>query len=148
MRFLCIPVWKSSEGDGATQSIEYFLKSYSETNDQKAVESRYSRATFMEAARRLFITTLTLGAGGSGGLEGPTIPIGEAVGAGWSKVFKVASADDLRCFQMAGIAAAVCTLLNTPFAAAIFAAEVVYSQSCLPNASLFNDFSDLRLCIK
>ena len=38
---------------------------------------------------------------------------------------------------MAGIAAAVCTLLNTPFAAAIFAAEVVYSQRIVYRTLLY-----------
>jgi CIC family chloride channel protein len=73
------------------------------------------------------MTTLTIGVGGSGGLEAPGVYLGETVSAGWSKFFKRPSADELRLYQLTGIAAAMGTLLAAPFTAAIFAAELVYS---------------------
>ncbi len=134
------PLWQEVEGDGASDTIKYFLGSY---DDQDAAKKRYQRATFAGALRRIFITALTLGCGGSGGLEGPVIPVGEDMGAGWGNIFKVFNSDDLRAFQMAGIAAAVCTLLNTPFAAAIFAAEVVYSERIVYRTFLYSIFAVL-----
>jgi CIC family chloride channel protein len=70
---------------------------------------------------------LTIGGGGSGGLEAPSVYLGESLAAGWSKFFRRPSADELHLYQLAGIAAAVGTLLQAPFAAALFAAEIAYA---------------------
>ena len=136
--------WYRSEGDGATQTIQYFLESYA-LGEQPGVaaEHRFQKSTLLHAAKRYVMTFLTLGCGGSGGLEGPVIPIGECVGAWLAKTFHIRETDDLRAFQMAGIAAAVCTLLNAPFASAIFAAEVVYSERIVYRTLLYSIFSVL-----
>ncbi|MBT4804026.1 MAG: chloride channel protein [Legionellales bacterium] len=134
--------WHSSEGDGATQTISYFLESYSLGDAPGVVaKHRYSKSTLRHALKRYIMTFLTLGCGGSGGLEGPVIPIGECLGAFLAKTFRIYNTDDLRAFQMAGIAAAVCTLLNAPFASAIFAAEVVYSERIVYRTLLYSIFS-------
>jgi CIC family chloride channel protein len=134
--------WQNTEGDGATQTISYFLESYALGNDYGvAAEHRYKYPTFKHAVKRLLMTFLTLGCGGSGGLEGPVIPVGESIASGWSKIFKIFETEDLRAFQMAGIAAAVCSLLNAPFASAIFAAEVVYSERIVYRTLLYSIFS-------
>lgn len=77
------------------------------------------------------MTSLTVGCGGSGGIEAPVVPIGECIGAGWSKIFRITLPDDLRIFQMAGISAAVTTLLDAPLTSALFAAEIVYNARIL-----------------
>ena len=121
--------WQAAEGDGASQTIAYFLHSYRHDDPKfDPVADRYKTPTIWHACKRITMTFLTLGTGGSGGLEGPVIPVGESLGAFVAKRFGIQSADDLRAMQMAGIAAAVCTLLNAPFASAIFAAEVVFSS--------------------
>jgi CIC family chloride channel protein len=136
--------WYHSEGDGATQTIQYFLESYALGEAPGVVaEHRYKKSTLVHAAKRYIMTFLTLGCGGSGGLEGPVIPIGECMGAWLAKTFHIRETDDLRAFQMAGIAAAVCTLLNAPFASAIFAAEVVYSERIVYRTLLYSIFSVL-----
>lgn len=132
--------WHTVEGDGATQSINYFLNSYNQ-QPEVYVKERFSRATFMAALRRVLITGLTLGCGGSGGLEGPIIPIGENIGAGLCRWLGIKDANTLRALQMAGIAAAVCTLLNAPFASAIFATEIVYSERIVYRTFLYSIFS-------
>lgn len=124
------PSWKDAEGDGVASSLVYFYQSYQDqvnkVKDQN--QKRYQQPTFLCALRRVVLTFLTIGTGGSGGLEGPVIPIGESVGSGWSAKFKIISPDDLRAFQMAGIAAAFATLLNAPLMAAVFAAEFVFTD--------------------
>ena len=122
---LLIPAWKDAEGDG----VEKALVSYHQTHkgDGDEPTTRYAEPTFFRAARIMVMTTLTIGAGGSGGLEAPGVYLGETLAAGWSKVFKRPSADELRLYQLAGIAAAIGTLLEAPFTAALFAAEIVYA---------------------
>jgi CIC family chloride channel protein len=119
------PEWKDSEGDGIDNVLIKYHKTYEGSGDDPA--GRYSEPTFAHALRKIIMTTLTIGVGGSGGLEAPGVYLGETVSAGWSKFFKRPSADELRLYQLTGIAAAMGTLLAAPFTAAIFAAELVYS---------------------
>ncbi len=137
------PRWRSVEGDGASDTIHYFLEGYKIDDPQQIVKERYKRPAFLEALRRFIITLITLGSGGSGGLEGPIIPIGESIASGCSRVFKIFRVDDLRAFQLAGIAAAVCAITNTPFAAAIFATEIVYSERIVYRTLLYSIFAVL-----
>lgn len=116
---------RPSEGDGIDKALARFHGSYDGPGDDPA--PRYSEPTFSNAVRKIVMTVLTIGAGGSGGLEAPGVYLGESLGAGWSKFFKRPSADELRLYQLAGIAAAIAVLLAAPFTAAIFAAEVVYA---------------------
>jgi len=126
---LQIPSWKTSEGDGMARSLEFYHDTYD--YDKDPMPPRYKLPTFIQAVRRVILTSLTVGCGGSGGIEAPVVPIGECIGAGWSKLFKVIKADDLRIYQMAGMSAAVATLLDAPFTSALFAAEIVYNARIL-----------------
>ena len=119
------PAWREAEGDGIDRALESFHSPYGKDGEDPT--ARYSEPTFARAVRKIIMTCLTIGTGGSGGLEAPGVYVGESVAAGWSKVFRRPSADELRLYQLAGIAAAVATLLAAPFAAAIFAAELVYA---------------------
>ena len=102
----------------------------------------------LQALRRVFITALTLGCGGSGGLEGPIIPIGENIGAGVCRWLRVKEANTLRSLQMAGIAAAVyfieCAICFSYFCDR----SCVFGTNCLSNFFIFYFFSDRRLLIK
>ena len=126
---LRIPSWRSSEGDGMGKSLELFHATYDDVEGKEL--SRYKKPDFLQAVRRVVLTSLTVGSGGSGGIEAPVVPIGECIGAGWSRLFKNTQPDDLRIYQMAGIGAAVATLLDAPFTAALFAAEIVYNARVL-----------------
>jgi CIC family chloride channel protein len=119
------PAWRDSEGDGVDKALVRFHETYEGEGDDPT--SRYAKPTFSNAVRKIVMTVLTIGAGGSGGLEAPGVYLGESLGAGWSRLFKRPSADELRLYQLAGIAAAIATLLSAPFTAAIFAAEIVYA---------------------
>ena len=138
------PSWKQSEGDGASHTINYFLESYALGEEHGvAAKHRYKYPTFGHAFKRMLMTFLTLGCGGSGGLEGPVIPVGESLASGWAKFFKVFETEDLRAFQMAGIASAVCALLNAPFASVIFASEIVYSERIIYRTFFYSIFAVL-----
>jgi CIC family chloride channel protein len=67
----------------------------------------------------------TLGSGGSGGREGPTMHIGAAVGSLMSRLLDV-SARERRVLLVAGVAAGISAVFRTPLGAALLAAEVLY----------------------
>jgi len=119
------PAWRDAEGDGIDKALVRIHHTYE--GDGEDPSGRYAEPTFLYAVRKMVMTTLTIGSGGSGGLEAPGVYVGESLGAGWSRVFKRPSADELRLYQIAGIAAAIGTLLQAPFTAALFAAELVYA---------------------
>ena len=66
-----------------------------------------------------------LGAGGSGGREGPTMQIGAAFGSIVGKYLSV-TARERRTLMVAGIAAGISAVFRTPLGAALLAIEVLY----------------------
>ncbi len=71
------------------------------------------------------VSVLTLGFGGSGGREGPTMLIGGAVGSTIARVLRV-SARERRILLVAGAAAGVSAVFRTPLGAALLAVEVMH----------------------
>lgn len=133
---LQIPSWQGAQGSGIDQSLESFHQTYDDEDAE--TPSRYDKPTIVEALRRVVMTVLTVGTGGSGGLEAPVVPIGECLGAGWAKLTGTKNPDDLRVYMMAGIAAAVATLLDAPFTAALFAAEIIYLDRILYRTLIYS----------
>ena len=74
---------------------------------------------------KALVSILTLGTGGSGGREGPTMQIGSSMGAVVSKWLRTTTRER-RILYVAGIAAGVAAVFRTPLGAALFAAEVLY----------------------
>jgi len=70
---------------------------------------------------------LTLGSGGSGGREGPTIQIGGALGSLVGRLLRV-GARQRRILLVAGIAAGISAVFRTPLGAALLAVEVLYKD--------------------
>jgi CIC family chloride channel protein len=68
---------------------------------------------------------LTLGTGGSGGREGPTMQIGGALGSLCARLLKV-DAGERRILMVAGVAAGIAAVFRTPLGAALLAVEVLY----------------------
>ena len=68
---------------------------------------------------------LTLGTGGSGGREGPTMQIGAALGSTVGLGLRV-GARERRILMLAGVAAGMAAVFRTPLGAALLAAEVLY----------------------
>lgn len=118
--------WERVSSDGVDVALDNYHCTYINPADDPT--PRYERPAFSMALRKAAATILTLGTGGSGGLEGPSVLVGEAVGAGFARVMGARSEYELRTYQLSGIAAAVATLLSAPFAAALFAIEVVYGD--------------------
>ena len=70
---------------------------------------------------------ITLGSGGSGGLEGPMSQIGAGLSSLLSKLFRF-DADDRRIAVAAGLAAGIGSIFKVPLGAALFSTEVFYRQ--------------------
>lgn len=120
------PGWKEAGGDGLDVALSNYHCTYEHAGDDP--QPRFDRPAFGLALRKLTTTALTLSVGGSGGLEAPVVLIGESLGAGCARIFRTRSEHELRTYQLAGIAAAVSTLLGAPFAAALFAIEIAYGD--------------------
>ena len=73
-------------------------------------------------------SALLIGTGGSAGLEGPISQIGSGIGAAVSALFRLSTAQRRR-LMAAGMAGGVGALFHAPLAGAIFAAEVLYSDT-------------------
>ncbi|ACY18243.1 chloride channel protein [Haliangium ochraceum] len=121
-----LPGWEKTSGDGIDVALDNFHCTYEHEEDDP--QPRFDRPAFSLALKKAATTALTLGTGGSGGLEAPVVVAGEAVGAGWGRVFRARTEAELRTYQLSGIAAAVATLLGTPFTAALFAIEIAYGD--------------------
>lgn len=70
---------------------------------------------------------LTLGSGGSGGMEGPMSQIGAGISSVLAKAFKF-DADDRRIAVAAGLAAGIGSIFKVPLGAALFSTEVFYRR--------------------
>ena len=79
--------------------------------------------------RVIWVKTLasiaTLGTGGSGGREGPTMQIGAALGSTVGRYLDV-SARERRALMVAGVAAGISAVFRTPLGAALLAIEMLY----------------------
>ena len=69
----------------------------------------------------------TLGTGGAGGREGPTMQIGGALGSLVASLLGV-SARERRILLVAGVAAGISAVFRTPLGAALLAVEVLYKD--------------------
>ncbi|MCA9973281.1 MAG: chloride channel protein [Anaerolineales bacterium] len=138
------------EGDGLERAISLYYSSEPSFEQaltgQEGVDVRWQLPTFSLALRKFLATLITLGSGGSGGLEASVTLIGESVAAGMFKPraigrqaaervgligriwrwWAASNPDNLQTAQLSGIAAAVSVLLGAPFAAAFFATEIMY----------------------
>jgi CIC family chloride channel protein len=74
---------------------------------------------------KVLATACTLGSGGSGGREGPTMQVGAALGALFGNLIEV-SPRERRILAVSGTAAGLSAIFGTPLGAALFATEVLY----------------------
>jgi len=70
-------------------------------------------------------SVFTLGTGGAGGREGPTMQIGAALGSTVGQLLRV-TARERRILMVAGVAAGLSAVFRTPLGAALLAVEVLY----------------------
>ncbi len=79
------------------------------------------RVAFVKAV----VSAMTLGSGGSGGREGPTMQMGGAIGSLVGQLLKV-TARERRMLLVAGTAAGMAAVFRTPLGAALLAVEVLH----------------------
>lgn len=72
-------------------------------------------------------SAVTIGSGGSGGVEGPIGLIGGGIGSSIARYFDLTPAER-RILLMAGFAAGLGAMFHAPMAASIFAAEMLYRE--------------------
>lgn len=119
--------FKDACGDGASSALNHFKNTYSKSvSIRKLLNQTFKDGTFLVAIKRVLVTVMTLGVGGSGGIEGPAIPVGQHIGSGFAKLYKVKDILWLRILEMCGISAAITTLLHAPLTGAIFSLELVF----------------------
>ena len=80
------------------------------------------RVAWVKALASIF----TLGTGGSGGREGPTMQIGGALGSLVRRGCCGVDAAERRILMVAGVAAGIAAVFRTPLGAALLAVEVLY----------------------
>ena len=76
---------------------------------------------------KLVATSITLGAGGSAGRQGPIVQIGAALGSTMGRIIHFSS-EQRRTIVACGAAAGVSAAFNAPIAGSIFALEVVLGK--------------------
>ena len=79
------------------------------------------RVSWVKALASIF----TLGTGGAGGREGPTMQIGGALGSTCGWLLRV-DARERRILMVSGVAAGISAVFRTPLGAALLAVEVLY----------------------
>jgi CIC family chloride channel protein len=138
------------EGDGLERTIALYYSADPSVKkglatEQTGLEARWQMPTFAMAVRKFVASLVTLGSGGSGGLEASSALIGENLAAWYYKLhtnisrhrlgnlpesmsrpWEAPNPAYLQTAQLGGVAAAVTVLLGAPLAAAFFASEVMY----------------------
>lgn len=104
-----------AEGHGTDAAIDAFH------NKRGAIRPRVPLIKTIASA-------LTIGTGGSGGREGPIAQIGAGFGSFLGARLKL-RARDRRILMAAGMGAGVGAIFRAPLAGALFAAEILYSDS-------------------
>jgi CIC family chloride channel protein len=130
-------------GAAISSIIVYKLEPEAEgAGAESVVEAYHFRAGSLRAriaAVKTVASALVLGTGGSAGPEGPSVQIGGSVGAFTASVLRL-GIEERRLALIAGAAAALSFIFQSPIGAAVFAAEILYEEvleaSALPPALL------------
>ena len=107
--------------------LKYFIRdslSHGISKVIKAISKNYSRIKFHNTYSSVISSTLTVGFGGSVGLEAPIVYTGAAVGSNLAQVFR----QDYKTTTLllaCGSAGAIAGIFKAPVAATIFALEVL-----------------------
>lgn len=86
------------------------------------------------APLKILATGITLGAGGSGGREGPIVLIGASLGSKMARGFHLGE-DQVRSLVAAGAGAGIGAAFNAPIAGMLFALEVILSSFAVRHMS-------------
>ena len=96
-----------------------------------AVSKRGSRINFHNIYSQVITSALTVGFGGSTGLEAPVVFSGSAIGSNTSKIFGL-SYRETTMLLACGAAAAIAAAFNSPIAGIVFAIEILLPEFSIP----------------
>jgi CIC family chloride channel protein len=100
------------------------VNGYGFTRFLRKVNLEGGRIKFREIILKTLSTSLTIGTGGSAGVEGPIAQVGGAVGSQVGQFFRV-SGDRMKVYIAAGCAGGIGAMFNAPMAGVFFASEIV-----------------------
>lgn len=110
-----VTAWaKEAKGHGVPEVME-------------AIALRGGRIRPRVAAVKVLASSITIGAGGSAGREGPIVQVGSALGSTLGQLLRF-SDDRVRTMVACGGAAGIAATFNAPIAGAIFALEVLLGR--------------------
>ncbi|MBL0742956.1 chloride channel protein [Chryseolinea lacunae] len=110
--------------------VRYFLKGKFKKGSAEIVYTIVKKSSTIESQQmysHLVTSALTVGFGGSTGLESPMVSTGSAIGSNYGRMYNLSYKDRtilLACGSAAGIAAA----FNSPIAGVLFAVEVLLTD--------------------
>lgn len=100
------------------------VNGYGFTKFLRKVNIEGGRVKFRTIVLKILSTSLTIGTGGSAGVEGPIAQVGGALGSQLGQFFRV-SGSRMKVFIAAGCAGGVGAMFNAPVAGIFFASEIV-----------------------
>ena len=100
------------------------VNGYGFTKFLRKVNLQGGRIKFRNILLKTISTSLTIGTGGSAGVEGPIAQVGGAVGSQVGQFFRV-SGDRMKVYIAAGCAGGIGAMFNAPMAGVFFASEIV-----------------------
>ncbi len=100
------------------------VNGYGFTKFLRKVNIEGGRIKFRNIFLKTMSTSLTIGTGGSAGVEGPIAMVGGAVGSQVGQFFRV-SGDRMKVYIAAGCAGGIGAMFNAPMAGVFFASEIV-----------------------
>ncbi len=94
------------------------------------IRKKYSLISFHKMYSHLISSSITVGLGGSAGLESPIVVTGSAIGSNYGRVYKMIHRE--RTLMLAcGAAAGIAAVFNAPVAGVIFALEAIMTGATL-----------------
>ena len=100
----------------------------------EALAVRSGRIRGRVAAVKVLASSITIGAGGSAGREGPIVQVGSALGSSLGRYLQL-SDERVKTLVACGGAAGIAATFNAPIAGAIFAIEVILGRLTVRNFS-------------
>ncbi|MBI1222532.1 MAG: chloride channel protein [Bacteroidetes bacterium] len=95
-----------------------------------AIKKKYSLVSPHKMYSQLIASSLTVGLGGSAGLESPIVVTGAAIGSNYGRVYRLIHKE--RTLMLAcGAAAGIAAVFNAPIAGVIFALEAIMTDATI-----------------
>jgi CIC family chloride channel protein len=107
--------------------IHYFLKNQLQRGNSAILFSIAKKGSFLpfhQMYSHVFTSALTVGFGGSAGLESPIVSTGSAIGSNFARTYKL-SYKERTLLLAAGAAGGIAGAFNAPIAGVLFALEVI-----------------------